>query len=375
MMMISAIELAQKLMNFSTVTPKDAGIIDYLINLLEPLGFKCHKLIFEDVTNLYARYGKGQPNFCFAGHTDVVPVGDEKQWNFDPFASIISNDNLYGRGACDMKAAIACFITAASTFIQNKPNFAGSISLLITGDEEAVAINGTVKMLAWLAQHNQQLTNAIVGEPTCSNILGDVIHIGRRGSICFELIVTGKQGHVAYPHFAENPVTNLIKILNSLKNHPLDHGNENFMPSNLEITNLFVGNKATNVIPANASASFNIRFNNMHDQLSLTKWVHEIAQQVTKNYHLNIISSADCFLAKNMDFAHKMQNVVQTITNIKPDLTTDGGTSDARFIKDYCEVIEFGMLNKTAHQVDEHVAVSDIVSLERVYLGMLQQYF
>ena len=368
-MQTDPIILSQKLINFPTVTPIDNGIIDFLISYLEPLGFKCEKLIFEDVTNLYARFGQAQPNFCFAGHTDVVPVGDN--WTVEPFKSIIKNEMLYGRGASDMKAAIASFITAGAEFIQNN-SFKGSISFLISGNEEGIPDNGTPKVLKYLKEKNEIIDACIVGEPTCAEEFGDIIKNGRRGSISFKLTVKGKQGHVAYPALADNPIDKLLLILSQLKQLNLDNGTENFDRSNLEITDIKVNNNADNVIPGQAEAKFNIRFNNLHTAESLKAIITKICAE----HEIITNCSAESFIgAKQSDLIDKLSAAITKITRIKPVLSTTGGTSDARFIKDYCPVIEFGLINATAHQVDEHVAVNDITKLKAVYLQFLVDYF
>ena len=365
--------LAQRLIKFPSITPIDAGIIDFLISYLKPYGFECSKLVFEDVTNLYARFGSSGPNFCFAGHTDVVPPGDN--WGYDPFAAIIDNGKLYGRGASDMKAAIASFITASLEFIQNN-KFEGSISFLISGDEEDIAINGTPKVLKYLKDKKEILDACIVGEPTCPNYLGEMIKYGRRGSINFKLNITGKQGHVAYPEFANNPIDVILKILSALKALDLDLGTENFTASHLEITDITVGNKAGNVIPAEAKADFNIRFNNLHNCASLTILVEEICRKYSDNFSLTSNCSAESFVNdKTSHLINNLSDAITQVTSITPILSTTGGTSDARFIKDYCQVIEFGLVNQTAHHKDEHVDCQDIIDLKAIYLTFLKKYF
>jgi succinyl-diaminopimelate desuccinylase len=365
------ISLAQKLISFKSITPLDDGIIDFLINYLSPYGFDCKKLVFEEVTNLYARYGNAGPNFCFAGHTDVVPPGNN--WSIDPFAGIIKDGMLYGRGASDMKAAIAAFIIASTEFIQNN-SFNGSISFLITGDEEGKAENGTVKVLESLKE--QKIDACIIGEPTCPEHLGDMIKYGRRGSISFDLIIKGKQGHVAYPDLADNPIDYQLKILNEIKALVLDNGNEDFMPSNLEITDINVNNPIRNVIPAKAEAKFNIRFNNLHNSESLYKLINSICLKYSKNYELKSYLSGEAFVnSKDSGLITALQSAISQITGKNAKLSTTGGISDARFIKDYCPVIEFGLVNKTAHHVDEHVFAKDIVKLKEIYLMFLKKYF
>ena len=331
------ISLTKKLISFRSITPIDDGIVDFLIDYLTPHNFICQKLIFEDVTNLYAKYGNQEPNFCFAGHTDIVPVGGN--WSIDPFAGTLKDGMLYGRGASDMKAAIAAFMLASIEFTQAY-NFTGSISFMITGDEEDKAENGTIKILQYLQEQGQKLDACIIGEPTCPEKLGDMIKYGRRGSISFELTVNGKQGHVAYPHLADNPIDRLIKIFGSLKALKLDDGNEDFIASNLEITDITVGNLVGN------------------------------------NYHLKILSSAEAFLnPKDSPMINALQESIEQITGSNATLSTTGGISDARFIKDHCQVIEFGLVNKTAHHIDEHVTADDIIKLKEIYFRFLETYF
>lgn len=367
------IKLAQELIKFPSVTPIDAGIIDFLINHLSPFNFSCKKLIFEDVTNLYARFGVHEPNLCFAGHTDVVPPGNN--WFMDPFAAQIIEGKLYGRGACDMKGAVAAFMSASIEFIQNN-NFKGSISFLISGNEEGVADNGTPKVLEYLKDNNQRISHCIVGEPTCPEVLGDMIKYGRRGSVTFNLKVNGKQGHVAYPKLADNPIDTLLKILSELKELKLDSGNDDFDPSNLEITDITVGNSTSNIIPAKAMAAFNIRFNNLHDALSLEKIIEAICAKYSKNFSLKFEAGAEAFVSsKNSPLVNHLQQAINKVTALNPVLSTTGGTSDARFIKDVAQVVEFGLINKTAHHVDEHVSCQDIIKLKAIYLEFLQNYF
>jgi succinyl-diaminopimelate desuccinylase len=363
------IVLAQKLIQFPTVTPIDAGIVDYLIGYLKKYGFDCHKLVFEDVTNLYARFGTEGPNICFAGHTDVVPIGNG--WSVDPFSAVIKDGKLYGRGASDMKAAVAAFITASVEFIEST-SFKGSISFLISGNEEGVADNGTPKVLEYLKDSNQTIDACVVGEPTCSIKFGDIIKYGRRGSISFHLKVKGKQGHVAYPHLADNPIDKLIDILNELKKLKLDEGNEDFDPSNLEIIDVKVGNDTSNIIPGEAEAKFNIRFNDLHNKESLTKLILNIC----KPHECIVNCSAVAFIGtRKSNFVDNFTKAVFEVTKITPTMSTTGGTSDARFIKDHAPVIEFGLLNKTAHHIDEHVSILDIISLKEVYLTFLKNSF
>ena len=365
--------LTKKLISFKSITPLDDGLVDFLVNYLTPYQFKCEKLIFEDVTNLYARYKFEEPHFCFAGHTDVVPPGEN--WSEDPFYATIKDGILYGRGAVDMKSAVAAFIIATIEFIE-KYDFKGSISFLITGDEEDKAENGTVKMLDHLKKNGQKLDACIVGEPTCAEKLGDMIKYGRRGSLNFSLKILGKQGHVAYPDLTENPIDILLKILRDLKELKLDKGTDDFIPSNLEITDITVGNHISNVIPGEANAKFNIRFNNLHNHKSLRELINDICKKYSKNYMLSCNLGAESFVNyKESSFINYLKSSIEIITGLKPVLSTTGGTSDARFIKNHCQVIEFGLVNKTAHHVDEHVFLEDIDNLKSIYFEFLKRFF
>ncbi len=381
---IDVIDLAKRLINCKSVTPCDDGAIELLANELQKLGFKVWKLRFGEVNNLYARWGADKidqtssRHFCFAGHTDVVPAGSMDSWQTDPFKAQIIDNKLYGRGAVDMKPAISAFISACDTYISNH-SYSGreSISLIITGDEEGEAINGTQKVLEWMKQNHHYIDECMVGEPTNEQIIGDMAKIGRRGSINFELNIKGTQGHVAYPHLANNPITDLVNILHYLKNYQLDSGTDFFPASNLEITSINVENKASNVIPGNAIAKFNIRFNNLHNSSSLIKWVSDACNKFTQqdNYELKCNCSAEAFLSKKGRLAEIIVNSIKQVTGVITTLSTTGGTSDARFIKNYCQVVEFGLINQTAHQVNEHIAISDILKLEQIYLLTLEEYF
>ncbi|MFN7039326.1 MAG: succinyl-diaminopimelate desuccinylase, partial [Alphaproteobacteria bacterium] len=354
-MKIDPIKLAQELIKFNSVTPANEDIVNYIISILEPLGFVCKKYIFNNVANLYARYGTKDPNFCFAGHTDVVPTGDLTKWSTDPFGGIIQNDILYGRGAVDMKGAIASFISAAAKFIEENDEFSNSISLLLTGDEEESSKDGMIPLLEELKKEHEELSFCLVGEPTNPSFMGEMIKIGRRGSINFELTVNGTQGHVAYPEYADNPIPKLMKILNIISEHKFDEGNEFFDKSNLEVTSIDVGNTATNIIPNSVKAKFNIRFNNIHSASSLTEFINITTSKISSNHQLKIISSSESFLCKNNELIEIVENAVKNVVKCDPILSTSGGTSDARFIKDYCPVIEFGLINKTAHKADENI--------------------
>ena len=380
MAVIDPVELSQALIRCPSVTPVDAGALDVLETALVPLGFTCTRLPFSeggtpDVDNLYARVGSGAKNFCFAGHTDVVPVGDTADWASDPFAADIRDGVLYGRGAADMKCAIAAFAAATSRFIgKNGPDFGGAISFLITGDEEGPAINGTVKMLDWLKQNNEKLDMCLVGEPTNTTTLGETIKIGRRGSVNATITVTGTQGHVAYPHHADNPVPRLLEMLRRI-DVALDDGTSHFQPSNVEITTVDVGNAATNMIPARAAARINIRFNDRHTGASLGAWFKEQCDAVGGAYDLDVSVSGEAFLTPPGPLSNLIANAVTETTGLTPELSTSGGTSDARFIKDHCPVAEFGLMNETAHKVDENARVEDIHALADIYEKILDSYF
>ena len=375
------IELTRALIRCASVTPTDGGALGLTGAALERLGFTIHHMTFSedgtpDVSNLYARLGDCGPNFCFAGHTDVVPVGDAEAWNLEPFAAEIRDDILYGRGAADMKGAVAAFIAAVDRFLgKRNGQFEGSISLLITGDEEGPAINGTVKVLDWLANRGENLDHCLVGEPTNPDNLGDMIKIGRRGSLTGTLTVKGIQGHVAYPHLADNPLPRLIKMMDRFTSHLFDNGNEHFTPTNLELASIDVGNTASNVIPAQATALFNIRFNTEQTSDDLEKWLQEQCEAVGGDYTLKINIGAKPFLTQPGPFTDLISDAVEEVTGIKPALTTTGGTSDARFIHHHCPVAEFGLISETMHKVDEQASVSDIEQLTRIYTRVLELYF
>ena len=375
------IELTRALIRCASVTPTDGGALGLTGAALERLGFTNHHMTFSEdgtpnVSNLYARLGDCGPNFCFAGHTDVVPVGDAKGWNLEPFAAEIRDDILYGRGAADMKGAVAAFIAAVDKFLgKRNGQFEGSISLLITGDEEGPAINGTVKVLDWLVNRGENLDHCLVGEPTNPDNLGDMVKIGRRGSLTGTLTVKGIQGHVAYPHLADNPLPRLIKMMDRFTSHLFDNGNQHFTPTNLELASIDVGNTASNVIPAQAAALFNIRFNTEQTSDDLEEWLREQCDAVGGDYTLNISIGAQPFLTQPGPFTKLISDAVEEVTGIKPALTTTGGTSDARFIHHHCPVAEFGLISETMHKVDEQAAVSDIEQLTRIYTRILESYF
>ncbi len=375
-LMIDPISFAQELIRCPSITPKDAGVMGALARHLESLGFVCHHVTFseapgEPTKNLYARLGTRQPNLCFAGHVDVVPTGGEGKWSVPPFSATIKDGYLIGRGAEDMKGAIAAFVAAVSEL---KNPFNGSISLLISGDEEGVAINGTRRMLPWLKEKGEVIDACIVGEPTNPNTLGQMVKIGRRGSAYGKLTVIGKQGHAAYPELADNPVTSIIEILQRLKTTKIDNGSKFFPPSNLEITSVDVGNPAGNVIPAEARASFNIRFNDQHNAKSIEEWVRAQINKTKANYELAWRISGEAFITPPGKLSALIVEAAKEVTGLTPELSTTGGTSDARFIKDICPVVEFGTTGSTAHAVDEKVKVDDIIRLKDIYLRVLQKF-
>ena len=378
-MQISELKLAKDLIRKPSITPKDAGAINLLAKNLRSIGFNCKIINFKNVKNLYAKLGKSSPNFCYAGHTDVVPPGNIKNWTINPFKPIVKNNKLIGRGANDMKASIACFVAAVSRFKNQNKNFKGSISLLITGDEEGIAVNGTKRVVKYLKRKKEKINFCIVGEPTNPNKLGEMIKIGRRGSLTGKLTVIGSQGHVAYPHRANNPSNTLIKILKRIKDLKLDRGTKNFQPSNLDVTKISIDNHSDNVIPGSADAVFNIRFNDRHSSKSLKSKLNKIFKAVTKTnkskFKVNYEVSGEAFLIKPNKTTYMIQNTIKIITGIKPILSTSGGTSDARFIKNIAPCLEFGLVGKTMHKVDESVSVSDLKKLTKIYFGILENYF
>ena len=372
---VDPLDLAARLIRCPSVTPADAGALDVLTAELEALGFTCHRLPFGEgadrVGNLFARRGGGAPHFCFAGHTDVVPVGDEAAWSAGPFSGEARDGHLWGRGAADMKGAIACFIAAVSQVLADDAP-AGSISLLITGDEEGPAVNGTVRVLEWMVAHGHVPDACLVGEPTNPERLGDSIKIGRRGSLTGRLTVRGTQGHVAYPKLADNPVPRLLEMLRALVREPLDGGSENFQPSNLEITTVDVGNPAANVIPGMARAVFNIRFNDLHTSEKLSRWIAEELDAVGGAYDLSVVVSGESFLTPRGAFTDILARSVESVLGVAPAYSTAGGTSDARFIHKVCPVAEFGLVGRTIHKVDERTAVTDLERLTGVYVAVLR---
>ncbi len=381
------------LIRCASVTPEDAGALEALGDMLRPLGFSVERPVFSepgtpDIENLYARRSGNGPHLMFAGHTDVVPVGDEAAWTHPPFAAAVKDGEMYGRGAVDMKGGIACFVAAVARHVANKGSIRGSLSLLITGDEEGPAINGTTKLLDWAAAKGECWDAAIVGEPTNPDVLGDMIKIGRRGSLSGSVTVLGRQGHVAYPHLADNPVPGLTTIVEALLLPTFDDGTEDFQPTNLEITSIDVGNSATNVIAAKATALFNVRFN---DRWSVESLKAEIGGRVAKASRSGKYRDAkrepvvfdlawrdrpsEVFLTRNEKLIETLSGSIEAVTGRRPALSTSGGTSDARFIKDFCPVIEFGLVGKTMHMVDERVPIAELEALTQIYGRFLEDWF
>jgi succinyl-diaminopimelate desuccinylase len=381
----SPVELARDLIRCPSITPTEAGALDVLERALARGGFECRRLTFTEdgtppIDNLFARIGSGAPHFCFAGHTDVVPPGDEALWTYPPFGGVVEDGVLFGRGASDMKGAIAAFAAAALDFAKAKDeDIPGSISLLITGDEEGPAVNGTRKVLDWMAANGEQPDHALVGEPTNAKSIGEAIKIGRRGSLNGRLKVTGVQGHVAYPQLAKNPLKGLVAVLARLYDQPLDFGSAYFSPSNFEVTSIDVGNAATNVIPAKAEAMFNVRYNDRHSADSLKTKIWELAAKILEpsgvEFELAFEPPSHAFLTEPGPLDSVLSQAVREVTGINPSLATDGGTSDARFIKELCPVVEFGLLTKTIHKVDEQVSLIDLEQLTAVYRRFLDLYF
>ena len=384
MKILSELQLAKELIKFPSITPVDAGVMNFLEKKLKKLGFKTKILEFKEngfqpVKNLYARIGTKGPNFCYAGHVDVVPPGNIKKWTINPFKPSIKKGHLIGRGANDMKSSIAAFVSAVSVFLSKNKKFNGSISLLITGDEEGDAVNGTKKVVEYLKKKREKINFCLVGEPTNPNVLGEMIKIGRRGSLTGKLTVFGLQGHVAYPQRANNPSTIIVKILKELKDIKFDKGTKNFQPTNLEVTKINIENNADNIIPATAEATFNLRFNNTHSSKSLKKKLNKIFKKINKKhkskFKIEYKVSGEAFLTKPNKTTFMVQNIIRKITKIKPKLSTTGGTSDLRFIKTICPGLEFGLVGKTMHKVDEAVSLKDLKNLTKIYLSILQSYF
>ena len=387
-----AVSLLQDLIRCPSVTPAEGGALKLLEMVLSDLGFTVERITFsedglDDVENLYARYGNSSPHFMFAGHTDVVPVGDKASWTKPPFSGDIIDGEIYGRGAVDMKGGIACFIAAFSIYLDENPDFDGSVSLLITGDEEGVAINGTDKLLKYAHDKGEAWDACIVGEPTNPEQLGDMIKIGRRGSLSARVTVDGIQGHVAYPHLADNPIRGATMMMTALMGTPFDEGTNEFPPTNLEVTTVDVGNKANNVIAQQAAFQFNIRFNNLWTEDSLRKEVakrldaaaHDLSLRKDKaatNYRIEFLNRVSpVFLTKDDRLTKALSNAIAAVLGAKPQSSTTGGTSDARFIKDYCPVVEFGLVGQTMHMVDERARVADVEKLTEIYHEFLKSWF
>jgi succinyl-diaminopimelate desuccinylase len=371
------VPLAQALIRCRSVTPADDGALDIVQRALEPLGFACTRLVFgpDDyrVDNLFARRGTGGPHLCYAGHTDVVPPGDVAAWTDDPFSGAVRDGRLYGRGACDMKGGIAAFVAGLADYIAARPDHPGSISLLITGDEEARSVDGTARVLEWMQAHGQVPDMALVGEPTSKAILGDTIKIGRRGSLTARIAVQGKQGHSAYPALADNPVHRLVAALGPLLAAPIDQGSEFFPPTTLQVTGFDVGNAASNVIPASARAMLNIRFNDLHTSAGLTQRLHAALAAAGCRYELDAECSGESFLTRPGPFVDALARAIVRSTGVTPALDTGGGTSDARFIARYCPVAEFGAVGATLHQVNENAPVDELRALAATYRAILHE--
>lgn len=376
--------LTQALIRCPSVTPEEGGALNLLQAILEQMGFRCHRKVFSqsgwaDVDNLYARIGDGQPHLCFAGHTDVVPSGDLSLWSYPPFEGKINNGMLFGRGSSDMKGAIACFVVAVSRILSSKKLLnKGSLSLLITGDEEGPSINGTVKMLGWLAERGEKLDACLVGEPTNPNLLGDEIKIGRRGSLTGEIVVEGRQGHSAYPHLADNPIPKLAHIIDRFFNLRIDEGTQYFEPSNCQFTILSVPNTAANVIPASVRSTFNLRYNDLWRRNTIEEWfklqLEAAATTINAKYTVHFSHASEVFLMQKGFLAELLTSAVSSVVTRVPRLTTSGGTSDARFIKDFCPVVEFGLTNKTIHQINENVLLKDLEILTDIYERFIQGF-
>jgi succinyl-diaminopimelate desuccinylase len=377
---VDPVELTAKLIRCPSVTPEEGGAIRLLETVLGKAGFSCTRVDRGGIANLYARWGKQGANkaFGFNGHTDVVPVGDAEAWIYDPFGAEIRDGFMYGRGACDMKSGVAAFVAAAADFVRETPPD-GAVIIAITGDEEGEGKDGTVAILDWMAFNGERMTHCLVGEPTCPHEMGDMMKIGRRGSLTCDITVEGVQGHSAYPHRAKNPLSAMVKLLARLEAEPLDRGTQHFDPSTLAITTIDCGNPAGNVIPAKATARINIRFNDTHSGDTLSGWLRHEAEAVTEatgtTIGLKISVSGEAFLTPPGELSAMVAKAVQAETGRKPVASTSGGTSDARFIKDHCPVVEFGLVGKTMHQVNERVAVEQIDQLKAIYSRVLQDYF
>ena len=384
MQKFNELQLAKELIRFPTVTPVDAGVMKFLEKKLKKLGFKTKILEFKErgfkpVKNLYARLGSKEPNFCYAGHLDVVPPGNIKDWTINPFRPSIRKGHLIGRGANDMKSSVAAFVSAVSTFLSKNKKLNGSISLLITGDEEGDAVNGTKKVVEYLKKRKEKINFCLVGEPTNPNKLGEMIKIGRRGSITGKIKIIGEQCHVAYQHRGNNPSTTIVQILKEIKDIKFDKGNKHFQPTNLEVTKINIENDADNVIPGSAEATFNIRFNNRHSSNSIKRRLNKIFKKITRKnkskFKIDYRVSGEAFLTKPNKTTFMIQNTIKKITKLKPKLSTTGGTSDLRFIRKISPGLEFGLVGKTMHKVNEAVSLKDLKKLTKIYSKILDNYF
>lgn len=377
---LDVLALARDLIRCPSVTPADAGALEVVERTLQPLGFTCVRLRFAEpgtapVDNLYARLGTAAPVFCFAGHTDVVPPGDRAGWSADPFGAEVIDGMLYGRGAADMKTGVAAFLAATVRYLDRHGPPTGSIAVLITGDEEGPSVNGTRKVLDWLTERGERLDACLVGEPTGIERLGDTIKIGRRGSLTGTLTVTGAQGHTAYPHLADNPLPRLVRTLAVLADATLDQGTSHFQPSTLTLTTIDVGNPASNVIPAQGRAVFNIRFNDRHTPQSLETWLRGVCAAHAGPHRLDLVVGAEPFLTAPGPLSALVTAAVERVTGRRPDLSTTGGTSDARFLRCACPVVELGLVGRTMHKTDESVPVADLLGLVDLYAAVLEDYF
>lgn len=376
-MSVDPVKLTVKLVKCASITPIEAGAISLLDKELSNAGFICTRVDQGDVSNLFARWGKGK-TFGFNGHTDVVPLGDKTAWTVDPFGGEIKDGYLYGRGSTDMKSGVAAFVAAAIDFVKNTPP-SGSIVLAITGDEEGSAKDGTLALLDWMQKQNERIDHCLVGEPTCLENIGDMMKIGRRGSMTAYFTATGIQGHSAYPHRANNPIPAMAQLIGQLSSHSLDKGTQHFDPSTLTITTIDTGNTANNVIPAQCKATVNIRFNDTHHSDTLTIWMKDITDNISHEtgikFNTKIQVSGQSFLTSPSAFSKIIATAVKKNTGLDPEFSTSGGTSDARFIKDHCPVVELGLVGKTMHEVDERVKISDIRKLKEIYTSILEGYF
>jgi succinyl-diaminopimelate desuccinylase len=373
------VTMLQQLVRCPSVTPHEAGALTMVQTWLDAAGFISTRLPFADVDNLYSRIGTSAPHLCFAGHTDVVPQGDEAIWSSAPFAADIKDGYIIGRGTTDMKGSVTAFAAAACDFVREHPGFKGSVSFLITGDEEGPAINGTVKVLQWMKDHGHIPDHCLVGEPSCVDHLGDTIKIGRRGSLSFIVTCEGKQGHAAYPHKADNPIPKLARLIERLSATPIDNGNDHFDPSSLAFTSFDVGNPAGNVIPSKAVLKFNIRYSTEHTYDSLKALVNgqieKLYEEMGGTWSVNFTEGAEAFIAEPGAFVGLVEDAIMEETGLTPKLSTSGGTSDARFVKDYCPVLEFGPTNATIHQTDERISIAELQATTRIYRRIIETYF